>query len=167
MSLLAPRERKGWTVDRIPKWAQVVILLVVIAGTAFSLYYKFVLNTPDKVRMRQKQQWDYKMALNTTKELREKGKQKAGLSDYVVEATYVKGNDYVNATIRKTTADGKVVEEIKAPRMTVTTADRDEFFVAVFDGTRTTYDESGTPKTESMPARKDLVLYVFRVSAPD
>jgi hypothetical protein len=145
--------------NRIPKWAQAVILLAIIAGTAFSLYYKFVLNSPEKSRDRQKQLWDSRMAANTTKELREKGKQKAGLSDYVVEATCDKGNDYKNATIRKSTGDGKVVEEIKASRMTVTSANADEFVVDVFDATRTTYDEAGKTNTESMPGRKNLVLY--------
>jgi hypothetical protein len=152
--------RKEWFVDRIPKWAQALILVVVIGGSAFWLYNRFVLNTPQKLRMRQKEQWDSSVTLNTTKELREKGKQKAGPSDYVIEAKYVRGNDYVNATIRKTTAAGKVTEEVKAPRMTITIATAAEFTVTVFDGTRTTYDEAGSAKTETISGPKELRLYV-------
>jgi cytoskeletal protein RodZ len=147
-------------VDRIPKWAQAVLLVVIIGGSAFWLYSRFVVNTPEKVRMRQKEQWDSKMTSDTTKELRDNGKQKAGPSDYVIEAKNVKGNDYVNASIRKTTADGKVTEEIKAPRMTVTVANAVEFTVTVFDATRTTYDEAGNAKTETISGPKEFRLYV-------
>jgi hypothetical protein len=150
----------------IPKWVQVVVLLAIIAVTGV-MVYKTVTRNPLKERMRVKEKWESEQAFTNTKELREKGRQQAGPSNYTVEATYVSSNDYKNAIIRKTAPDGKVVEEVKAPQMTVTKANDAEFFVAVFDATRTTYDEAGKPETESMPGRKDLILYVFRVSPPD
>ena len=155
--------------DKMPKWAQAVVLLIVIAASAFWLYYKFVVRNPRRVRAETKAKWEGSQAFMSTKELREKGSQKAGPSGYTVEATYVESkgrNDYRDATIRKTNPDGKVVEEIKAPQMTVTKANDAEFFVAVFDATRTTYDEAGTPKIETLPGRKDLVLYALRVTGP-
>ena len=155
--------------NKMPKWAQAVVLLIVIAASAFWLYYKFVVRNPQKVRAATKAKWEGDQAYMSTKELREKGSQKAGPSGYTVQATYVEskgGNDYRDATIRKTDAAGKVVEEIKAPLMTVTKANDAEFFVAVFDATRTTYDEAGTSNVETLPGRKDLILYAFRVSGP-
>jgi len=152
-------------VDRLPKWAQALVLVVVIGGSAFWLYYRFVLRSDKRVRMQTKAQWDSRKAFDTTKELREKGKQRAGAGDYVVEAKHDPdqgANEYVSATIRKTTQDGKVTEEITASRMTVTTANDAQFSVVVFDATRTTYDEAGNAKTETMPGRKELLLYAER-----
>jgi hypothetical protein len=154
---------------KLPRWAQAVILLAVIVASASWLYYKYVIRSPQRVRTQIREESEANQAFLNTKELREKGSQKAGPSDYTVEATYVGGkgrNDYKDATIRKTDAAGKVVEEIKAPRMIVTNANEAEFFVAVFDATRTTYDEAGKPKVETIPGRKDMILYVFRVSGP-
>jgi hypothetical protein len=150
-------------VDRLPKWAQAVILLVVIGGSAFWLYYRFVIHSDERMRMMKAQQWESNKMLEVTKELREKGKQKAGPSDYTVEATYAEDqgpNEYVNVTIRKTAKDGKVTEEVKASRMTVVTASEVEFTIVVFDATRTTSDEAGNAKTETIPGRKEMRLYV-------
>jgi hypothetical protein len=150
-------------VDRLPKWAQAVILVVVIGGSAFWLYYRFVIRSDQRMRMLTKTQWESNKAFDVTKELREKGKQKAGPSDYVVEATYVESegrNEYRDATIRKAAKDGKVTEEVKAPRMTVVTASEVEFTVAVFDATCTTSDEAGNAKTETISGRKEMRLYV-------
>ena len=152
--------------DRLPKWAQALILVVVIGASGFWLVYRFVINTPEKARARVKEKWDANVAFTTTKELREKGKQKAGLSDYVVEATYVDSpshTDYANVIIRKLDKDGKATEEIKAPRMSIVVANEVEFTVAVSDATRTTYDEAGNAKAESMPGRTVLTLYAMRM----
>jgi len=142
--------------ESVPKGVKALVAAVIIIVAGAFLYsevkYYFGGGQWDR-RMQQKAEWERNQAYAYTEPLRKNGRQRAGA--YEVKATHQKDLDYTDVVITKK-KDGKVVTEIKAPRMTVVMANQDVYRVRVFDATVTTYDEEGNPTTERLP--KALVI---------
>lgn len=142
--------------DSVPRGVKAVVALVIIVAAGVFLYHEikfYFLGGQWDVRLKQKAEWERNQAFAYTEPLRKNGRQRAGA--YEIKATYQKDLDYTDVVITKK-KDGKVVTEIKAPRMTVVMANQDIYRVRVFDATVTTYDEEGNPTTKRLP--KALVI---------
>ena len=145
--------------ESVPKGVKALVAIIIIAVTGFVVYRQIRYNFGGinsgrwQKRLQQKAEWERKQAYAYTEPLRKKGRQRAGA--YEIKGTYQKDLDYTDVVITKK-KDGKVVTEIKAPRMTVVMANQDVYRVRVFDATVTTYDEEGNPTTERLP--KALVI---------
>ncbi len=131
--------------DRIPRWVQVLVLVVIIAGTAVFIY-KWATKDPWEARNKQKREWEVGQAAEFIKPLKERGEQQIGT--YLVKARHVEGLEFADVTIQRKSGD-TVTQEIKADGMTVEMAS-DDFCRAGLSGvTITKYDEEGTGSTEA------------------
>lgn len=146
--------------DRIPGWVQVLVLLVIIAGTAVFLY-KWATKDPWDARNKQKREWEQRQATEFIKPLKEKGEQRIGT--YLVKARHVEGLEFADVTIQRKSGD-TVTQEIKADRMTVEIGNDETCRVGLSGVTVTKYDEEGTGSTEA--AASATVFFTNSVRGP-
>ncbi len=144
--------------DRIPGWVQVLVLLVVIAGTAVFIY-KWATKDPWEARNRQKREWEERQAAEFIKPLKEKGEQQIGT--YLVKARHVEGLEFADVTAQRKSGD-TVTQEIKADGMRVEIGNDEICRVGLSGVTITKYDQEGGGSTEA----RDSAMVFFTNSGP-
>jgi len=148
--------------ESVPKGVKTIVLLLIIGVIAYAIYYEVWWYTKGQqvAREQTKANWEANQAFAFTEQLREKGRQK--VDGYEIQGTHAGESDYTDVTITKSD-DGKVIEETKAPRMTLVMCNAEIFRVRVFDATETKYEEAGNATTTKLG---DRLLILYEVGGP-